>query len=281
MANHFQMIGLAVDDEKALEEWALRAAEAGTPVPTPGGEHYLRWEVGEGAEVWVAIDEGHQIVGVHPHFHGAATMRVALIGRVLADAEDPLLGAFHGWANPVENGAGENDETAGDYPFVFAAPDFAAWAALPLPVTVSVSVAAFAHELSAYPDEDAYMASQESELKFAAESFIPSGLFTDGEDEAPRPLAMFTGRVLETDTRTPPGSWRAFTWARVRTLGGEVDVVAARDEVQGEVVPGGIVTGSFWLSGRIAGAPPAPSSSSPDSAAIEAVRPWWRRLLGG
>lgn len=88
----------------------------------------------------------------------------------------------------------------GDYPFVFAAPDFAAWAALPRPTTVSVSLAAFAHELDASPDEDAYMASQEGELKHAAESFFPSGLFTHGENKAP-PMAMFAGPVLETEVR--------------------------------------------------------------------------------
>jgi hypothetical protein len=47
-----------------------------------------------------------------------------------------------------------------------------------------------------------------------------------------------------------------FVWARVRTLGGEVEVAADPAIVRGEVVAGGIVTGSFWMTGRIGSAPP-------------------------
>lgn len=93
MANHFQMIGLPVDDDEALETWAIRAAEAGAPVPTPGAEHLRRWEVGEGAEVWVLVDGDHRIVGIQPHFGGDATMRVRLIARVVAPAAGRVSGA--------------------------------------------------------------------------------------------------------------------------------------------------------------------------------------------
>lgn len=272
MANHFQMIGLLIDDDEALEEYAFRACDFGEPINTDGQAYYCRWRVGGGAELWAAIDEGDVTVDLSPHFTGGASMRVAITGRIIPDDATTMVGRFHAWANPDEN---DDDPESGDYPFVFAAPDFAVWAALPLPATVSVSLAAFAHELDAYPDEDAYMASQEGELKYAAESFIPSGLFTDGENKA-LPTAIFAGRVLETEVRSLPDSWRTFVWARIRTLGGEVDVVAARDEVRGEVVPGGIISGTFWLSGRIAGEPPAPA----DAAEAEEVRPWWRRLLG-
>lgn len=273
MANHFQMIGLPIDDDGVLEEYAFRTCDFGEPINIDGQAHYCRWRVGAGAELWAAVNERDETVGLSPHFTGGASMRVAITGRIVPDDAPTMDGYFHAWANPDENA---DDPESGDYPFVFAAPDFAAWAALPLPTTVSVSLAAFAHELDAYPDEDAYTASQEGELKYAAESFIPSGLFVE-EGEAPQPAAIFTGRVLETEVRSLPDSWRSFVWARVRTLGGEVDVVAARDEVRGEVVPGGIVSGSFWLSGRIIGEPPNP----PSPAAAETPRPWWRRLLGG
>jgi hypothetical protein len=43
----------------------------------------------------------------------------------------------------------------------------------------------------------------------------------------------------------------AFWWARVRTLGGEIEVVADPVLLTGPVTPGAVVQGSFWLSGRL------------------------------
>jgi hypothetical protein len=37
----------------------------------------------------------------------------------------------------------------------------------------------------------------------------------------------------------------------VRTLGGEVDMFADPDLLTGYLTKGGIVSGSFWLSGRL------------------------------
>jgi hypothetical protein len=50
---------------------------------------------------------------------------------------------------------------------------------------------------------------------------------------------------------TNPHTQQAFWWARVRTLGGEFDVVADPEIVEGTIVQGGVIGGSAWLSGRI------------------------------
>ena len=159
-----------------------------------------------------------------------------------------LVGAFQGWAEP----SGDDPES-GSYPFVFDVPDYDRYHSLELPVVLGVQVAAFAHKLEAYASDEAYYAAQHREPKFAAESFIPSGLFTLGGEAMtpPQALAILTGHVLDTALLTNPATGATFHWAWVRTLGGEVDVAADPEVPTGSLVPGGVISGSFWLSGRL------------------------------
>lgn len=57
--------------------------------------------------------------------------------------------------------------------------------------------------------------------------------------------------MLSTALLTNPATGARFLWAKVRTLGGEADVVADSEVLRGTVVEGGVVFGSFWLSGRL------------------------------
>jgi hypothetical protein len=97
------------------------------------------------------------------------------------------------------------------------------------------------------------MASQNKDITFAPKSLIPSGLFTPSGKIKEPPLAeiIFNGRVVETARVANPVTGQKFYWARVHTLGGELDVVADPQIVQGNVVQDGIVNGTFWLSGRL------------------------------
>jgi hypothetical protein len=125
-------------------------------------------------------------------------------------------------------------------------------------------VAAFARTLTCWPDEAAYTAAEEVKWGgskgpdgqavrgFAAESFIPSGMFAldPSKPHTPRAEAIFTGHVLSTEVLLNAQTGRSFHHARVKTLGGEFDVVADPEVVKGEPVAGGVVQGSFWLTGR-------------------------------
>src|SRR5205085_2604545 len=125
--------------------------------------------------------------------------------------------------------------------------------AVVVPSIGEVQLTAFAHELQAYESEAAYAATQSGAVKFATESFIPAGLFnaaTNEQNTPPQAYAIFTGRVLDTALITNPATEREFCWAHVRTLGGELDMVADPDLLDGYLTKGGIVGGSFWLSGR-------------------------------
>jgi hypothetical protein len=247
MPSHMSSIGFRVTNEEELLAVAQRAFAEGQRLPAPEVGAYVRWEAGGGAEVWIQLDAEGALVGLNPHFSGAARMHVGLTASMVPD-DHALDGAFHAWADPQDEGP-----TSGIYPFVFDAPDHALHRGAPLPALRGLQLAAFAHQIRAFADEAAYLAAPQPEPRFAIESFVPTGLFdADGDPEAiPRAHALFTGRVRKAARLVNPATGVAFQWALVRTLGGEIDVVADPELVDGPLVAGSILQGTFWLSGRL------------------------------
>ena len=246
MPTHMSDIGFQMDSEEDFHQLASRAREEGEAFEADNGT-YIRWSPGEGIELWVQLDREGDVIGFNPHFRGRGLMRVGLVQAVSRPDGTPLDGAFRAWANPTE-GEPEN----GDFPFIFDVPDYQL-RKVQLPSILPVQLAAFAHELQSYESDEAYDQSQPGEIKFASESFIPSGLFSSAGDATEPPLAdaFFTGHVLETSIVTNPVTENSFCWAKVRTLGGDVDVVADPVLLNGLLVEGGVVSGSFWLSGLL------------------------------
>jgi hypothetical protein len=62
---------------------------------------------------------------------------------------------------------------------------------------------------------------------------------------------VFTGVVIEADSRTNALTGRPFVWALVETLGGTFDVVIAPETRAAPPSPGEVLCGVFWLSVRI------------------------------
>jgi hypothetical protein len=247
MASHFSTIGLPLRSEEDFFALAEEVAGDSERIEVSDGA-YLRWSSASGAELWLQIDGDNGLLGMNPHFVGESSTRVALTARLRRPGSTTLDGAFHGWADPqggeVEGGA---------YPFVFDAPDFRRHDALTLPAAVEVQIAAFAHELSIFRSEREFRDSQTGEVKFATQSFIPSGLFTPGGADSgpPEARAIFTGRILRAETRWNESMNRPFHWALVETYGATFDVVIDPDLVEEEPTPGGVLSGSFWLSGTL------------------------------
>ena len=253
MPSHLSSIGFSAQAE-ALERYIARAAVEGEAIAVDGGR-YVKWPAGQDAQLWLQVSRSDLLVGLNPHFTGQGRMHVGLTSRVTRSGDNVLDGAFHGWANPDSD-----DANSGAYPLVFDTPDHDVYRAVKLPIVLDVQLSSFAHRLDAYPSDEAFYDSQQREPKFAAESFIPSGLFKPTEDaiDPPRAYAIFTGHVLRTALLTNPATEARFHWAWVRTLGGEVDVVADPEVLNGRLVEGGVVSGSFWLSGQLPDYPPAP-----------------------
>jgi hypothetical protein len=253
VASHLSTIGFRVADEQSWHDLVMHTVTQGEAFPFAGGR-YVRWSPGAGAEMWAMIRDDGRIEGANPHFAGASRMAVA-VTELLPDSRFEFDGTLHSWAEPASPG----DPESGLFPFLADVPDFVAARErlrLPLPAGAVLQVAAFAHSLDWWPDDTSYEAAQrerwEGKPGFAAESFIPSGLFLPGgEPRDPVAEAIFTGHVEEAEVPRNPATEAPFHRLLVRTLGGTIDVVADPTIVNGEPVVGGVVQGSFWLSARL------------------------------
>lgn len=249
MPSHLSTIGIPVETEQQFWELAQQVGPLATGLPVIGGT-YFQWTDSSGAELWLQVTNDEEFIGMNPHFVGQSSMTVRLTSRVRSEEGSPFDGGFYGWADPVSQ---SDDAQEGLYPFVFDAPDFTCVADLELPATVTVQMAAFAHEVEAYDSEEAYAASQTGAVKYASRSFIPSGLFRpDGvEEPLPEARAMMTGHVLAADRFLNTLTNQPFYWALIETYGGTYDAVIDISLLSGAPIVGGILSGSFWLSGRV------------------------------
>jgi hypothetical protein len=247
MVSHYSTIGMPLASEEDVNALIQRVFTVGERVAAPIGE-YRRWSDPSGAEAWLQLGAKNEFMGMNPHYAGRSAVTVGLTARLASAGPSELDGSFHGWADP----AGEAPDS-GCYPFVFDTPDYRLHDGLPLPARTQVQIAAFAHEISAFETVAAFEASQTGELKYGSQSFIPSGLFrpTDDSSAPPPALAMFAGHVLAAEKKINGLTNRAFYWALAETYGGAYDVVIDPDLLSGAPAVGGVISGSFWLSGRI------------------------------
>lgn len=248
MPSQFSAIGFNVRSGDDLAALASRAAERADTI-TAGPGHYLRWAPASGEQLWLQLTPSGEAMGMNPHFAGKSRVRAAVEARVARPSHTPLDGTFLAWAEPPAGAA-----TGGAYPFAFDCPDAARHADLPLPSIVDAQIAAFAQHLSVYASLAAYEAAQAAEGQaFPSRSFIPSGLIApDGSPvDPPEPHALFVGHVVEGGRRRNSLSGLPFNWALVETIGGTFDVVIDPELLADPPSRGNILSGWFWLSGRL------------------------------
>ncbi|HEY7416405.1 MAG TPA: hypothetical protein VH593_14525 [Ktedonobacteraceae bacterium] len=245
MPSYMTALGFPVVTEQDFRHYVYQASEFGQKIETSCGS-YTMWTPGSGIELWVQTNLHKRIIGMNPHFRGDASMPVRLVSRVTKRRQSILDGSFLGWA--ASDSSGGNS-----YPLVFDLPDYDLYNELTLPCTRVVQVAAFAHMLEGYEDEKAYETVNEREQQADPETFYPSGLFIVHHrvQDPPRAQASLSGYVLATELYTNPVTNQKFYWVLVRTRGSQFDIVADPQVVQGKIVQGGIVKGTFWLSGRL------------------------------
>ena len=247
-------IGFPIKGEEDINEMIQNVARYVEEVPCLNGFYY-RFTDDSGAEIYLQTNQGQEIIGFNPHFAGKSRRKVTLTKSIERDSSE-LDGGFHVWANPAE----ENNPESGEYPFVFDVPDFRTIGKIKFPQDFEIQLTAFAsNEFKIYESEQDYYDSQSSETTFAAKSFVPSGLFSPDENtpaiEPPRPFGIFTGEIKEYELKTNMLRKEQFYWFLVETLGGEVDVVADPKLIETEPKIGGILSGQFWLSGKLMNPP--------------------------
>jgi hypothetical protein len=242
-------IGFPVRGEQDVNDVIMKVLKNVSEIPCPRGSYY-KFADASGAAIYLQANASQELIGFNPHFEGKSRRTVCLTETIEKESSE-LDGAFHAWANPSE----ENNPESGEYPFVFDVPDFRVNADLSFPQNRQVQLTAFAsNEFQVFASERDFYAQQDSELKFAAKSFVPTGLINFHIDNTQPPLAfgVFTGEIKEFELKTNELTGEKFYWFLVDTLGGEIDVVADAKLVAAEPSVGGYLNGQFWLSGRLA-----------------------------
>ena len=248
MPSQFSAIGFTVSSGEDLAALASRVTDRAETIDAGAGQ-YLKWAPASGEQLWLQVKRNGDAMGMNPHFAGKSSMRIAVEARIARDAHTPLDGTFLAWANPPAGAV-----TGGDYPFAFDCPDAGVHDALTLPATLTAQIAAFAQQITVYESETAYDAAQAAQgLPFGSRSFIPSGLISPSGEPVtpPESHALIAGVVVEASEQQNSITGQPFWWALVDTLGGTYDVVIDPALVSNPVRAGNVVSGWFWLSGRL------------------------------
>lgn len=268
MPSQFSSIGFAVSSGEDLAALASQVADKAERIPTGPGE-YLRWAPASGEQLWLQITSKGDAMGMNPHFEGRSAIRIAVEARVARPQQTPLDGAFLAWANPPEGAT-----AGGDYPFAFDCPDAARHLDRSLPLVTIAQVAAFAQQVSVYESADAHALSPDAQAGGASRSFIPSGLISPAGEPVipPESHALIAGHVLEAAPRVNAVTGARYWWALLDTVGGTFDVVIDPALLPAPPRAGNVISGWFWLSGRLLTGAEKPEARRGSS--------WLRRLVG-
>lgn len=253
----FAAVGFAVPTREAFVHLAERANREGKPIACRRGSYAL-WTCGAGVQLWMQRDAAGSMIAMHPHYDGPSRLRAGVTRRVNRKGDGPLEGAFLAWAWPSPR-----DPNRGEHAMLFDSPAADLEEPARFPAVRGVQIAAFAREMNGYANDRAYERARN--VKFGAEQFAPAGLFAvdGGIVPSPEASAIFAGHVVDGGHVTNPVSGEEFLWARVRTMGRVLDLVASPDCVKGKIRKRGVIEGTFWLSGRICDAQGRLSNSSP------------------
>jgi hypothetical protein len=209
---------------------------------------YIVWAHGNGIELWAQLSSNEELIGLNPHFAGKTRTSAGLVQRV-SRAGFPMDGGFTALAQPYGS-----DPIRGAFTFVFDTPNFLLQEALTLPLICSVQLAAFAQQCALFQNEKEFQ-TQTSKfgLSLATDAFIPLGLVGKNREPLADPIAsaMVCGAVLDAQQITNAVSKGQFWWMKIRTTGGEIDVVADPELLPRGVKVGQILQCSAWISGRI------------------------------
>ena len=247
MPSHYSSIGFPAETVEEIEALALEVIDLTKTFNCPKGR-YLRWASGEGAELWLQMDEDYNLIGVTPFFQKKSVVNVGITS-VLHRKDDTVLeGAIRGWVNPKHN-----NPRLGAFEFVCDVVDIGRYPNLDLPFISPIRLSAFAYNLDSFSSLEAFQSSEVGQGKSDPESFVPSGLMKTGAGTSllQESYAEISGRVVETAVLRNTHSHREYHWILVRTDGGIADMVCDPALVNEPITPGGIVSGYCWLCGQI------------------------------
>ncbi len=245
-------IGFPVQNEQDVNVLITETIKYVESIRCPQG-FYLRFADASGAEIYLQGNPEQELIGFNPHYDGKSRKKVSLTKAIERDSSE-LDGGFQAWADPTD------DAKSGECEFVFDVPDFRTIGEIEFPKICEIQLTAFAsNDFKVFSNEVDFYYVQDAETQMSASSFFASGMFLtrDNTDviESPRPIGILSGEIKEFELKTNELSSKNFYWFLVETLGGDIDVVADVKLVPNQPNIGGIVSGQFWLSGKLTSSP--------------------------
>ena len=230
-------IGFPVHSEQDVNEIIMGILGDLEKMPCPPHGFYFKFEDQSGSQIFLQTNPAQEIIGFNPAFNGESRRELRIKEKHERDTS-ALDGVFVAEADDDEKRE-----------VVFDAPDFRIHAGIAEKETVTVSLTAFAsNDLKIRPGESA----DQSDLAFGKVRSLPT-LGADKETAGGPPQAHARIRAL---IRKSTLSMNSHTGAKfyalvAETIGGEIDVVLDPALIESEPKPGDLVTGNFWISGRI------------------------------
>jgi len=268
MIDHYNDLGFRLRTDVDLKELIERAFDDGQRIDCEGG-YYLRWRPGSDIELWVQVDRENNIIGCLPHFNGDGRMTLEIEELVWADKLNTALEGILSCNSCPEADGFEEDISV---PVLADSPDFGVVRrSLRCPVKVRAKVAAFAHEIHCFENEDKHQEAQQQELpppragpepsdliekarqRIDRMTRAPESYFPIGQSSRPRTSRVgFAGRIRRAALLINPVTRQGFYHLLVKTYGGlVVDVVADPSLVKGAPADAGILDGICCLSARV------------------------------
>jgi hypothetical protein len=249
--SHFSMAGfpVAIADQQAFARQLEGFANQCDPEPMSEADLICVVRDPSGGEIWIGLRKeaaSTAMATVNPGFGGQGRARMEIVGTAAEEEYKPFEVTVTASLEGV--------------PVVFDLADPRQTKLLKPGSELTLSLAAFSFQPELFKDEMSYYAAQRKRkpaVAFAANYFIPSGTFNPevggaAGDEGPAAYADFAGTVLKSELRTNGAGHGSFWWALVKTYGEmTVDVVLDPTTVKQALKPGMVVTGRFWLSGRV------------------------------
>jgi hypothetical protein len=239
--SNLSSIGFVADTQEEFQQLFDYCYNNGEKIICSDGVYY-KYSDDSGAELYGQLSNQREFLGMNPHFRGESRRRVSLTD-CYTYMDSSLDGGFYCLAEPYT----ESKDTTGLYPFYCEIPDFKTIEPLNFPVFIDLQLSAFAGELQIYNDESTF---SDQQTKYASKSFIPLD-FVEEKRDLPEGFAFFTGIIKKWERRKNIQSDRVFYWFLVDSYGGEIDVISDPEFINTEPKIGGVVQGSFWLSGKL------------------------------
>jgi hypothetical protein len=246
--SHFSNIGFNVNSQEEFVGLCQNVYKKTLKIKASGGT-YFQYSDPSGAELWIQENSKKELIGANPYFHGKSRRSVQLTSKHKKEPSE-LDGFF------MCEALSQDDKSGSLYPFAFDVPDMQALPKLEYPYVTKIQLSAFAHAIDLYENEKEF--EEQRVVKMSSKSFIPSGLFSsnEGNKTSPDTTGIFVGEVKEAQIKINSLSGKKFYWMLVETFGGEIDIVATISQIAKEPQKGNIVSGKFWLTGRILELPP-------------------------